>query len=568
MYKSALIFILSASLVTGLSACGGSNEKASEVEPLVTVPAITPIEPTVDHSGLLPLTADVIEKDEHLSGGETTVFVSNQNAFSRKPAAIIEDFQLDGHFTSGDHLFRTPDNNIGPILSTGSCQGCHLNDGRGVVPADPSIPMSSMLVKLADSTGKADPIYGDQIQPFSVNGFIDGNTLAAGFSKHDGSVSGTKLYGEAFPFIVFEPITGQYPDGSAYELRNPVYKIKDLSYGTFVDDIRFSARIAPQAFGVGLLGAIPQENLLKLVDENDSDNDGISGRASMVINTLDKTGTESKVIGRFTYKAQSSTVLQQVSDAYGGDMGVSTSLSSSEPCTDKQLACLFAAEQEAKVGIDVDLSDLSLAFVEFYNRVLAVPARRGFDRDNETWTDQVTAGRALFFNANCTGCHTPRHVTAEAKGSVLGEITLGGLITAESGETAEVIAVLSNQTIYPYTDLLLHDMGGSCAVTRETSAGLSCSSGAECMYVQRCDGLADGVIEGDASGTEWKTPALWGVGLVQTVNKDSSFLHDGRARTIEEAVLWHDGEAKASKEIFINYSKAEREQLLAFLESL
>ncbi|HCM47201.1 MAG TPA: thiol oxidoreductase, partial [Colwellia sp.] len=147
-------------------------------------------------------------------------------------------------------------------------------------------------------------------------------------------------------------------------------------------------------------------------------------------------------------------------------------------------------------------------------------------------------------------------------------ITLGGLVMPESGETVEAIAVLSNQTIYPYTDLLLHDMGGSCAVTRETSAGLSCSSGAECMYVQRCDGLADGVIQGDASGTEWKTPALWGVGLVQTVNKDSTFLHDGRARTIEEAVLWHDGEAKASKEIFMNYSKAEREQLLTFIESL
>jgi len=568
MYKSALIFILATSLVTGLSACGGSSEKTAEVEPPVIIPPVTPVEPAVDHSGLTPLTSDVIEKGEYLSGGETTVFVSNENAFSRKPAAIVDDFQLDGHFTSGDHLFRTPDNNIGPILSTGSCQGCHLNDGRGVVPASPAIAMSSMLVKLADSKGNADPIYGDQIQPFSVHGFMDGNTLAAGFSKHDGSVSGTELYGEAFPFIVFETITGEYPDGTAYELRNPVYKIKDLSYGAFVDDINFSARIAPQAFGVGLLGAIPQENLLKLVDENDSDNDGISGRASMVSNALDKTGTEDKLIGRFAYKAQNPTVLQQVSGAYGGDMGVSTSVFNGEPCTDKQLACLLAAEQEANLGTDTDLSDHSLALVEFYNRVLGVPARRGFDSENETWTDEVQAGRSLFFEANCTGCHTPRHVTGEAKGSVLGEITLAGLIKPESGETTEAIAVLSDQTIYPYTDLLLHDMGGSCAVTRETSAGLSCSSGAECMYVQRCEGLADGVIQGDASGTEWKTPALWGLGLVQTVNKDSSFLHDGRARTIEEAVLWHDGEAKASKEAFMNYSKAEREQLLAFLKSL
>lgn len=562
MFKSALVFILATSLITGLSACGGSD-KAAEVTPPITPPVI-PVEPEVDHSGLTPINVDIIDKLEYLSGGDATVFVSNENAFSRKPAAIIEDFQLDGFFTQGDHLFRTPDKGIGPILSTGSCQGCHLNDGRGVVPATSTIPMSSMLVKLANGKGEADPTYGDQIQPFSIHGFLDGNTLSAGYSKHDGSVSGTELFGEAFPYIEFQTITGTYPDGTAYALRNPVYKVRDLSYGAFMDDIRFSARIAPQAFGVGLLDAIPQAHLLALVDENDSDGDGISGRASMVTNVF----TGDKVIGRFAYKAQNPTVLQQVSGAYNGDMGVSTSVVSNEPCLPTQLACLLAAEQENKTGDVVDLDDNSLALVEFYNRVLAVPARRGYDSSSDVWQEDVTAGRKLFLQANCSGCHTPRHVTGDAKGSELGELTLGGLTANTDSEHAESIAVLSNQTIYPYTDLLLHDMGGSCAVTRETEAGITCSTGAECLYVQRCDGLADGVIQGDASGTEWKTPALWGLGLVQTVNKDSSFLHDGRARTIEEAVLWHDGEAKDSKDIFMNYSKAEREQLLAFLKSL
>ena len=197
-----------------------------------------------------------------------------------------------------------------------------------------------------------------------------------------------------------------------------------------------------------------------------------------------------------------------------------------------------------------------------------MPARRGYDESSDTWQADISAGRTLFIEANCSGCHTPRHVTGDAKGSVLGELSLGGLIANTDSQQAPSIAVLSNQTIYPYTDLLLHDMGGSCQVTRETVAELACTDGAECMYVQRCDGLADGVIQGNASGTEWKTPALWGLGLVQTVNQDASFLHDGRARTIEEAVLWHDGEAKVSKETFMNYSKAEREQLLAFLKSL
>ena len=565
MHKSAVVIFLGFFLLsTVLSGCGGSDT----VEKVTPAPEPPTPEPVLDHSGLTAISIDVIDKSEYLSGGDATVFVSNENAFSRKPALIIDDFQLDGFFTQGDHLFRTPDDDIGPILSTGSCQGCHLNDGRGVVPATPTTPMSSMLVKLANGKGEADPMYGDQIQPFSIHGFMDGNALSAGFSKHDGSVSGVQLYGEAFPYIVFESITGSYPDGTAYALRNPVYKVRDLSYGAFMEDIRFSARVAPQAFGVGLLDAIPQENLLALVDEDDANGDGISGRASMVVNVFSTKGNDEKVIGRFAYKAQNPTVLQQVAGAYNGDMGVSTSVISSEPCLDTQLACLLAAEQENKTGDVVDLGDHSLALVEFYNRVLAVPARRGYDKDSDIWTEEVIAGRKLFLQANCSGCHTPRHVTGDAKGSELGELTLGGLTANTDTEHAESIAVLSNQTIYPYTDLLLHDMGGSCAVTRETDAGLSCSSGAECMYVQRCDGLADGVIQGDASGTEWKTPALWGVGLVQTVNKDSSFLHDGRARTIEEAVLWHDGEAKDSKETFMNYSKAEREQLLAFLESL
>jgi len=145
----------------------------------------------------------------------------------------------------------------------------------------------------------------------------------------------------------------------------------------------------------------------------------------------------------------------------------------------------------------------------------------------------------------------------------LGKLTLTGL-----EENPEPIAMLSAQTIFPYTDLLLHDMGGSCAVTRETAIGESCTTGAECMYVQRCDGLADGLIQGDASGSEWKTPALWGIGLVQTVNPKSTFLHDGRARTIEEAILWHEGEAASRKAAFMALEQSQRQQLLDFVESL
>jgi len=538
-----------------LAACGGSGGSGETVAPDPDPP--TP-DPVLDHSGLTPLTADAVNELEYLAGGDATLFVTNEDAFSTRPEAIADDFKLDGFFTSGDHLFRTPHSDIGPLLNTGTCQGCHLNDGRGVVPATPEDPMLSMLVKLGRSNGEVDPMYGDQIQPFAEQSFTTSD-FQSGFPVHDGSVSGTELYGEAFPFIEYEMVDGSYPDGTAYQLRKPVYKVRDLSFGPFSEDIHFSPRVAPQAFGVGLLAEIPADHILALADENDADGDGISGRASMVTEAF---SGETK-LGRFAYKAQNPTVLQQVAGAYNGDIGISTSIFTGEPCTDNQIACQMVAEQESKVGEELDFSDRELALVEFYNRVLGVPARRGYDKDSEQWHESILAGRKLFFDSNCVACHTPRHVTGEAPGSALGELTLTGL-----EENAATIEILSSQTIFPYTDLLLHDMGGSCQVTRETAEQAACSTGAECLYVQRCEGLADGLVQGDASGTEWKTPALWGIGLVQRVNPDSTFLHDGRARTIEEAILWHDGEAKQAKESFMALTASERQQVIAFLESL
>lgn len=548
--------IISGILSVFLTACGGSSSSDDTVQPVTPTPESPAV--LIDHSGLTPLTGTEIDDKEYLPAGDATVFVSDSDAFSTRPDLISDDFQLDGFFTSGDHLFRTPDSDIGPLLSTSSCQGCHINDGRGSVPETPNSPMLSMLMKLGDDTGAADPVYGGQLQPFAVQSFATSD-FNSGLSLHDGSINGTELYGEAFPYIEYETINGSYPDGTAYELRNPVYKIKDLSFGLFVDDIHFSARVAPQAFGVGLLDAIPANNILALADENDSDNNGISGRASMA---LDEFSGEIK-LGRFAYKAQNTSVLQQVAGAYSGDIGLSTSIFPNESCTEQQIACQTVAEQESKVGSEYDFSDKNLALVEFYNRVLGAPVRRGYDESSQSWDEDIIAGRALFFETGCVDCHTPRHVTGEAQGSVLGELTLTGL-----EENAEPIAMLSEQTIFPYTDLLLHDMGGSCTVTRETTIGDSCSTGAECIYVQRCEGLADDLIQGNASGTEWKTPALWGIGLVQTVNPNARFLHDGRARTIEEAILWHDGEAATRKDNFMALNQAQREQLINFVESL
>ena len=542
-----------------LTACGGGGSDEKVSLPVVVAPTPDPDpEPVLDHSGLTPLTANTIDDAEYLSGGDATLFISNEDAFSTRPDPIANDFTLDGNFTSGDHIFRTPHEDAGPLLNTSNCQGCHLNDGRGVLPDSIDQPFTGMLVKIGDSSGAPDPIYGNQLQTFAKQSFSTSD-FTSGWPSYNGSINGDVLVGEAYTYIEFEEITDNYPDGTTYSLRNPIYKTKDLSFGDFTTDIHFSPRVAPQVFGVGLLEAIPEQYILALADDNDTNSDGISGRASMV---TDLSGNETR-LGRFTYKGQTSSVLQQGAAAYQGDIGITSSLFPDEPCTEAQTACLAVAEGEKKVGDQYDISDLEMAQVEFYNRVLGVPARRGFDSNNAQWNTNIAAGRQQFFEVGCIGCHTPRHITQEAPGSILGEITFSGL-----QENAAPIEMLSNQTIFPYTDLLLHDMGGSCAVTRETADETSCTTGEECMYVQRCDGLADGLTQGMASGSEWKTPPLWGIGLVQTVNAAATFLHDGRARTIEEAVLWHGGEAQNSSTAFKQLSSGQRSQVLAFIESL
>ena len=551
-YIKIPILLLAAILLIG---CGDNSKNSAPLPETTIIP--TPIDPLVDHSGLAPLLADKINILEYLSAGDATVFLANKKAFGTAPDMIDNDTKQAGFFNSGDHLFRVQHSGFGPLLNNPVCQNCHVSDGRGHLPTSPEQAMMSMLIKLGDDNGAADPMYGDQLQPFALQSFsID---IASGLAVYDGSLNGDELYGEAYPYIEYELVLGKYPDGTNYELHNPIYKVRDMSFGPFVDDIHFSPRVAPNAFGVGLLEAIPPENIVALVDENDDNNDGISGRASMVTDVI----SGDIKLGRFAYKAQNPSVLQQVSAAYNGDMGMTTSVFPNEPCSALQLACQNVARQEIKVGIEIDISNKELALVEFYNRVLGAPVRRGYDENNQQWDVDIVKGRQLFFAANCIGCHTPRHVTGEAVGSVLGELTLLSL-----EPDAKPIAMLSNQTIFPYTDLLLHDMGGSCVVSKETAAQLSCTDGDECLYVQRCEGLADGLIQGDASGTEWKTPALWGLGLVKIVNPLATFLHDGRARTIEEAILWHDGEASASKENFMNLEQVERHQLLLFLQSL
>ncbi|MCH2186127.1 thiol oxidoreductase, partial [Myxococcota bacterium] len=445
---------------------------------------------------------------------------------------------------------------------------CHLRDGRGVVP-NPGNLMISMLFKVGTEAGGGvasapDPIYGSEIQVDGVGRGPAPGFLCDGESEYEGALEdGCGAIGEAFPFVEYEEVEGFYQDGRRFTLRKPIYGVRDPSYGELDEGVVFSPRIAPPVIGLGLLGAIPDERLQELADPDDQDGDGISGRLRYVEGAL----PGPLEIGRYGYKSGTSTVLQQSVEAFLLDTGITTSFEPNQNCTALQESCLAAAEeQSAENNDEVEFSDLKVAFVELYTRTLAVPLRRGFDPDTELWSDEIWRGRENFFDMGCVSCHVPRHTTGVAQGSDLGTIEGSNNLVLPSSP----IDALTGQVIWPYTDLLLHDMGGSCEdISREDAGGNACESGPGCFWIQRCDGLADPLKEAaDVLASEWKTPPLWGVGLTKVVTPTATFLHDGRARSLEEAILWHGGEAQAARDAFIALPLAARLDLIAFLESM
>lgn len=436
-----------------------------------------------------------IVADTPLSGGDTTIFNKSREAFA-KPLANLPTEDLRD-FTFGNKMFNTKWvtapasvtslDGLGPTFNRMSCAACHFKDGRGRSPINEGDPLKSMLIRLSIE-GETEigspmphPNYGTQLQEDSISGVTR----------------------EGLTRIKYKEIEGAYPDGTKYSLRMPNYEFTQLAFGPLGDDVLFSPRVAPAVIGMGLLEAIPEKTILALADENDENGDGISGRPNYVWDVIE----QKKSLGRFGWKANVPSLLQQDADAAAGDMGITTSLFPNKNCPPPQTECAAAIN-----GGDPEMSDMQLEKMNFYVATLAPPARR--DVEDKI----VQRGARLFEKAQCTQCHVPQIRTGKHD-----------------------IAQLSNQDIQPYTDLLLHDMG---------------------------EGLADNRPDFDATGREWRTPPLWGIGLVDTVNKHTNFLHDGRARNIEEAILWHGGEAEAAMQNFKNMNKEDRDAILTFLNSL
>lgn len=304
--------------------------------------------------------------------------------------------------------------------------------------------------------------------------------------------------------IRYSTVSGRYADGTVYQLRKPEYRLTELGYGPLHAATEISPRIAPQIIGMGLLEAIPEERILALADPDDRNHDGISGRPNRVWDAF----ANATLLGRFGWKANAATVAHQTASAINADMGITSKRFPAEECMPAQKDCKAAAR-----GGKPEINERNMASLIFYTATTAVPARRDVD------APQVLRGKHLFHQAQCVACHTPRHVTGTVKG----------------------FPELSNQAIRPYTDLLLHDMG---------------------------EGLADHRPDYLANGREWRTPPLWGIGLIETVNGHTTYLHDGRARNLSEAILWHGGEADRAKKTFESMQKEDRDALLAFLNSL
>ncbi len=443
------------------------------------------------------LSAPQLEPGEHRPGGDTTEdLLLGVNAFI-SPAENIT-IEHEPMFYSGNSFFNQAwveapastknRDGLGPLFNARSCSACHFRDGRGAPPESPDDPFLSILLRLSvpgegpHGGPKADPIYGDQLQPFALPDVLP---------EADASVSYTTL-------------EGSYTDGEPYTLLVPDYTITNPRYGELADDIMISPRVAPQMIGLGLLEAISEERLEELSDPDDADGDGVSGRINMVWDVQ----KEALRPGRFGWKGDAPTVRQQVAGAFLGDMGITTPVFTSGECMPEQMSCIAHQTTEP-----MEINEDNFERVVVYSMLLAVPGRR------EALHSNVQRGKELFARARCTSCHTPSHMTGSLP------------------DFPEV----SNQRIWPYTDLLLHDMG---------------------------EGLADGRPVFDASGSEWKTPPLWGIGWFDEVNGHQRLLHDGRARGVAEAILWHGGEARDSRENFEAMSKQEREDLVAFVESL
>ena len=466
------------------------------------------------------------DPQEVKQGGDTGISISSAESYS-KPSSNLTASRK-GHFFIGNAFFRQPwviapastdsRDGLGALFNVAACQSCHVKDGRGHAPMTSDDDADSLLVRLAMPATTDEqrqqlqnsliekvvhPMYGGQLQDRGIQGVPAEARIAVQWTD--------------------KPVT--FADGHIETLRAPTFNLTKPGYGAFDDDLMVSPRVALPMIGLGLLEQIPDEAIKKqAVDNKNSTNGDISGKFNWVMDPQ----TGKHALGRFGWKAGQTKLITQNQSAFNEDMGLTSNIRPHESCMPTQTACMNAttgADEQGNGKPPVEVNDEVAKFVEFYTRNLAVPHRR--DADDTL----VLAGKKRFYDMGCQSCHTPRYQLPKTDDDHLEQ---------------------HGQVIYPYTDLLLHDMGDDLA--DRTIAGKLPAKNIQVEFL--------------ANSYEWRTPALWGIGLAQTVDPQATFLHDGRARTLMEAVLWHGGEAQKQQQKVLKLDKQGRSELNAFLQSL
>lgn len=403
------------------------------------------------------------EPTDHFQQMATNLSNINGQTFVLGRRIHHTDFETGAHDEAVENApFTELANLIGPNYINQSCIACHAKNGRALPPAI-NQTLEKYVVKVGDFQGNPHPQLGTTLQPDTTVGAVEGGVVIGSWSESNG-------------------------------LRTPNFVFSG------VEPTNYSARIAPQLVGMGLLEAIKETDIQALADPDDVDNDGISGKMHLVADPK----TQQTRLGRFGWKATGVSIEHQVATALNIDIGVMTSILPNPDCGQSQTNC---GSSGAEIS-DKHLSDLSA-----YVALLGIRARRSLNDTN------ALAGETLFTQIGCVSCHVDTFQTS----------------------AYHPHAELRDQTIHPYTDLLLHDMG---------------------------QGLASTLIEGNAMQTEWRTPPLWGIGLTAGVSTGEAYLHDGRARNLTEAILWHGGEAQTAKQRFSNLDRTEQSDLITFLKTL
>ena len=471
---------------------------------------------------LMTLQEDTSNQPEmNLMQAGTNIAGLHIQSFQEGRRLFHTSFLTGSHPEPGNPVFTAQAGKAGPKFQQPSCIACHAGDGKSTPAAAGALDTMVVLTGDTDAGGHVVP-------DARFGGHLEMGRITDAGKTFDGRQA-------VLSIASYKTTAGTYPDGSAYTLQTPQYALTDTTGQALDLPAHLSVRAAPHLVGMGLLEAVPEASLEALAKASQADPDKTVGKLQVVDDLRDPS---IKRVGRFGWRATSATVEQQTAAALNTDIGVTTSL------LPRRLCGLAATGTDCRAAdtAQAPLADADLELMVRYLSLLAVPPARHFAGEQPLAIDgptivaqpaattaaqvaaeavlqaRVADGKTLFAQLRCTSCHVPTLTTG----------------------TGHRFAELRGQTIAPYTDLLLHDMGPE---------------------------LADTYAQGNATAQEWRTAPLWGLGLLKSINPSVRYLHDGRARTIEEAILWHGGQAAASRDRFKALSADQRQKVIDMVSS-